>query len=56
MTIYYCFKIEDTENENLIMISDVLDIGGGILQSLTTGYWIQVDLHLNPRFSICCLC
>lgn len=31
LIIYYYIKIEGVENENLIMVNEILDIGGGIL-------------------------
>lgn len=34
--MHYYIKVENAENENLIMVNEILDTGRGILQSLTT--------------------
>lgn len=56
LTIYYCIKIGSVENENLIMINEILDIGGGILQCLTTKILDSGEFAFESETSTCCLC
>lgn len=54
LTIYYCIKIGAVENENLIMINEILDVGGGLLQCLTT--LDSGEFAFESETSTCCLC
>lgn len=49
MKIYYCIKIEGAENENLIMVNEMLGIGGDTLQYLTARILDPGELAFEPK-------